>query len=73
MEENIEKNKQVLEFATIIEEAEQIKHKYSYLRNMFIEFLEYVNMSWDEYKGKKTKEQIIKEYKYFSDNVYLPF
>jgi hypothetical protein len=73
METNIEKNKQVLEFISIIEEVEQTKMRYSLMKEMFIDFIEYVNMSWDEYKDNNTVEQIKQECEYFSNHVYLPF
>lgn len=73
MEKHIEKNKQVFEFISIIKEVDKNGFNYSMTKNMFLDFLEFINMPWDEYTNTKTKEEIIKDYKYFSFNVYLPF
>lgn len=69
----LEKNKQVLEFISIIEEVEKNKLTYSNQRDMFIQFIEYVDTPWDEYKIIKNKEQILEDYTIFNFKVYLPF
>ena len=69
----MEKNKQILEFGDIMKESDSYVPEYRIIRSMFIEFVEYIGMSWNEFKNIKTKEEIIDEYKNFILNYYLPF
>ena len=70
----MEKNKQVLEFGDIIVEADKSPiTDYPSLRKMFLEYIEYIGMSWDNYTKMKSKKEIIEDYKHFSLYYYLPF
>jgi len=69
----MEKNKQVLEFISIIKDIDKFYIDYELAMNMFFEYLEFIEMSWDEYTSIKTKVEIINDYKYFSLHLYLPF
>ena len=70
----MEKNKQVLEFGDIIKEIDEglVLH-YNLLRNLYLDYIEYIGMSWQEYLNSKTKKEIIEEFKHFSLYYYLPF
>lgn len=70
----MEKSKQVLEFGDIIKEAEgEVPREYSMLRSLFMDYIEYIGMSWENYQKLKSKKEIIEDYKHFSLYYYLPF
>lgn len=70
----MEKNKQVLEFGDIIKEAEgETIREYPMLRGLFLDYLEYIGMSWENYQKLKSKKEIVEDYKIFSLYHYLPF
>jgi hypothetical protein len=69
----MKKNKQVLEFSNIIEQVDKTTFDYEMTRNMFLDFLEFVNKPWNEYVDLKTKKEIMDDYKYFSQYIYMPF
>lgn len=66
---NMEKNKQILEFANIIND----KSEYKIIKRLFLNYIEYINMSWDDYIKIKTKKEIIEEFNNFNLYYYLPF
>ncbi len=69
----MEKNKQVLEFGDIIKEIDNFALNYDILRSMFLDYIEYIGMSWQEYVKIKTKKEIIVDFNNFSLYYYLPF
>ena len=70
----MEKNKQVLDFGDIIMEIDPgLVSDYKVLRSMFLDFIEYIGMSWESYTHLKTKREIVGEFKHFSLYYYLPF
>lgn len=69
----MEKNKQVLEFGDIIKEIDNFSLRYDILRSMFLDYIEYIGMSWQEYVKIKTKREIIADFNNFSLYYYLPF
>lgn len=70
----MEKNKQVTEFGDIIIDIDPgMVMDYKVLRSMYIDFIEYVGISWDEYKKRRTRIEIIGDFKHFSMYYYLPF
>jgi len=70
----MEKNEQVMEFGDIIKEIDNgpTLH-YNILRSMYLDFIEYLGTSWDEYIKVKTKKEVIEDFKHFSQYYYLPF
>jgi hypothetical protein len=69
----MKKNKQLLEFSNIIEQVDKTTFGYEITRDMFLDFLEFVNKSWIEYVDLKTKKEIMDDYEYFSKYIYIPF
>ena len=45
----MEKNKQILEFGDIMRDSNSLVPEYKILRHLFIEFIEYIGMSWEEF------------------------
>lgn len=66
----MKKNKNVLEFADLIDGSE---YQYDHLRHMFIDYLEWIGEPWKQYVNSKTKKEIKEDFKYFSIHIYLPF
>jgi len=58
----MEKNKQVEEFGDIIQEIDNFALNYDILRSMFLDYIEYIGMSWQEYVKIKTKKEIIADF-----------
>lgn len=70
----MEKNKQVVEFGNIIKDIDSgLVIHYNLLRNLFLDYIEYLGMPWEEYTKKKTRKEIIDDFKYFNLYYYLPF
>jgi hypothetical protein len=70
----MEKNKQVLEFGDIIKEVDSglILH-YDLLRKLYLDFLDYIAIPWQDYIRTRTKNEVIGDFKHFNLYHYLPF
>lgn len=70
----MEKNKQVLEFGEIIKEVDPgILLYYDNLRRLYLDYLMYIAMPWQEYLNSKTKSEILSDFNHFGLYHYLPF
>lgn len=70
----MEKNKQVIEFGNIMKDIDigPTLH-YPILRSVFLDFIEYIGVNWDDYIKTRTRKEIIDDMKYFNQYIYLPF
>jgi len=70
----MKKNQQVIDFGNIIKDIDSgYVLNYDILRSLFLDFIDYVGESWDDYSKNRTKSEIMGEFNTFNQYYYLPF